>query len=398
MQIPRDGHSRGVIHSCHGEPSVVNKDRANNKPKPVREDAFPSELVFQKTDLSFVDRIVDPDREKRSGPKGYRPSSIFMALLLMYLQSMDSVLALVRFLNTHPQWLVTLDLRKAVRGNIQYKVPDRTTFYKFAERLGREKMLDIFISMVVQLIQLGIIKGDKVSLDCSIIWAWFKDCKWSNSPRHDKKKCRRNKSRDKDASWTWDSHREKFVYGYKVHIMIDSASGLPVMITVTTAAYGENRTVSWFVRMVLRLGVSVSKFLADAGYDSNETRLKIIRRLKAVPFIPLNTRNASGSTIEEKKARRKELCLKFYVKNLVRNFWVDPDSEEFDREFDARTFSEQGFSVGKGSLNLDSLKHVGIEWATLHSVCICMVMLLVAKTAVEIGRPDLSRCVKCFQG
>jgi len=27
-----------------------------------------------------------------------------------------------------------------------------------------------------------------------------------------------------------------------------------------------------------------------------------------------------------------------------------------------------------------------------------MVMLLVAKTAVEIGRPDLSRCVKCFQG
>ncbi len=398
MQILRGGHSRGVVHSCHGEPSVVNKDSANSRPKPVREDAFPSELVFQKTDFSFVDRIVDPDRDKRSGPKGYRPSSVFMALLLMYLQSMDSVLALVRFLNTHPQWLVTLDLKKTVRGETLYKVPDRTTFYKFAERLGREKMLDIFIHIVIQLIQLGIIKGDKVSLDCSIIWAWFKDCKWSNSPEHDRKECKRNRSRDKDASWTWDSHREKFVYGYKVHIMIDSASGLPMMLTVTTAAYGENRTVSWFIKMVLKLPIRVSMFLADSGYDGNRTRLQIVRRLKAVPFIPLNTRNTDGSTAEEKKAGRKASCLEFYAKNRIRDFWVDPDSEEFDREFDARTFSEQGFSVGKGSLNLDSLKHVGIEWATLHSVCICMVMLLVAKTAVEIGRPDLKRCVKCFQG
>jgi hypothetical protein len=170
------------------------------------------------------------------------------------------------------------------------------------------------------------------------------------------------------------------------------------MITVTTAAYGENRTVSWFIRMVLKLPIKVREFLADAGYDGNGTRLKIIRRLKAVPFIPLNIRNTRGTAIEEKKARRKASCLKFYVKNQIKDFWVDPDSEEFDREFDARTFSEQGFSVGKGSLNLDSLKHVGIEWAMLHSVCICMVMLLVAKTAAEIGRPDLERCVKCFQG
>ena len=33
-----------------------------------------------------MDNIVDPGRKERSGPKGYRPSSIFMALLLMYLQ------------------------------------------------------------------------------------------------------------------------------------------------------------------------------------------------------------------------------------------------------------------------------------------------------------------------
>jgi len=54
--------------------------------------------------------------------------------------------------------------------------------------------------------------------------------------------------------------------------------------------------------------------------------------------------------------------------------------------------------VGKGSLNLDALKGKGKERATLHAALICMVMLGVAKTATEIGRPDLTRSAKCFQG
>jgi hypothetical protein len=29
---------------------------------------------------------------------------------------------------------------------------------------------------------------------------------------------------------------------------------------------------------------------------------------------------------------------------------------------------------------------------------VCLVMLGVAKTATEIGRPDLTRSVKCFRG
>jgi hypothetical protein len=71
-----------------------------------------------------------------------------------------------------------------------HKVPDRSTFYKFAGRLGKEKMLKIFVHAVIQLINLGIIKGEK-GLDCSIIWARFKDCRSSNNPRHDNKECRK---------------------------------------------------------------------------------------------------------------------------------------------------------------------------------------------------------------
>jgi IS5 family transposase len=382
------------MHCFSATPAVAGEIRS----KPIREEVFPSKLVFEKTDFSFIDSVVDPDREKRSGPKGYLPSSIFMALLLMYIKSMGSILELIRFLKSNPEWLVILNLRRNVDGKMQYMIPDNSTFSKFAKRLGQKKILEIFMHIVIELMQTGIIKGEKVSLDCSIIRAWFKDCKYANSPEHNDRKCKRHKKRDRDASWTWDHHREQYVYGYKVHIMIDSASGLPIMLTVTKAGYGENRTVPWFVKMLLALGPSVKKLLADAAYDGNKTRLMIVKKLKAIPFIPLNTRNCKGKNEEEKRARRKMLCLKFYAKNFIKQYWVDPDSEIFDEEYDARTFSEQGFSVGKGSLNLDSLKCKGLDRAALHSACICIVMLLVAKTAVEIGRPDLMRCIKCFQG
>ena len=77
--------------------------------------------------------------------------------------SMGSVLDLIRFLKTNPEWLVTLDLRKVVDGVMTYKVPDRSTFYKFAERLGPEKIVEVFAVMVVRLMQAGVIKGEKVS-------------------------------------------------------------------------------------------------------------------------------------------------------------------------------------------------------------------------------------------
>jgi hypothetical protein len=90
----------------------------------------------------------------RDGPKGYTPSSIFSAFLLMYLLSMESVLNLIRFLKTHQDWLVRLNLRKMVDGAMTYKIPDRTTFYKFAERLGPEKIVEIFAVMVARLMQM----------------------------------------------------------------------------------------------------------------------------------------------------------------------------------------------------------------------------------------------------
>ena len=50
---------------------------------------------------------------------------------------------MIRFLKTNTEWLITLNLRKRIDGVMIYKIPDRTTFYKFAERLGPDKIVEI---------------------------------------------------------------------------------------------------------------------------------------------------------------------------------------------------------------------------------------------------------------
>jgi hypothetical protein len=138
------GACKGSVQSlCKAD----DKETGIKKTKPVREESFSSRLFFEMNDYSYVDAIVDPDREHREGPKGYPPSSIFRALLLMYLLSMDSVLELIRFLNVHNEWLITLGLKRTILGKVRYKIPDRSTFYKFANRLGPERIIEGGIRM-----------------------------------------------------------------------------------------------------------------------------------------------------------------------------------------------------------------------------------------------------------
>jgi hypothetical protein len=39
-------------------------------------------------------------------------------------------------------------------------------------------LTEIFSRTVAKLFRTRVIKGEGVSLDCSIVWAWFKDCRF----------------------------------------------------------------------------------------------------------------------------------------------------------------------------------------------------------------------------
>jgi len=309
----------------------------------------------------------------------------------MYIRGMDSLLELERFLRRYKEWLYFLDVKRTVKGQIKYIAPHRTTYDKLIKRLGIEGITEIFTLLVIQMIEKGIITGDTLSVDATIIEAWFKD-------KDKGKNGKVRKSRDRDASLGYDSYREIYVYGYKIHVVIDVKTGLPICICVTKAGYGESRTLRRFVEHIhQRYHIDVEKFLADSGYDGNLNRLDIIKMLEAIPYINLNPRNCKGDTPEEKMARRRKLCEKFYKRERVHEYWVDPDSGSFDKTMNSRAFSEQTFSLMRDSLNLDRFRHRGIVWATVHALFIGMSMLVVANAAVAVDRPNLIRCIKCFR-
>lgn len=376
--VKRDGGSR--------KRSKKKCTRKNKKPKPIRRDGYTTKKALQEIDLSYIDEIND----NKKGRKGFKTSSLIKALLLMYIRGMDSLLELERFLRKHKEWLYFLGLKRTVKGRMRYIAPHRTTYNKLVKRLGIEGMTEIYTLLVIQMIEKGIIKGKTLSVDATIIEAWFKDRK--------KRTGKLEKSRDRDASLGYDSYRELFVYGYKIHVVIDVETCLPICITVTKAGYGESRTLRPFVGIIHgRYPIYAEKFLADGGYDGNLNRLDIIKMLEAVPYIDLNPRNCKGDTPEEKMTRRKKLCEKFYKKERVHEYWVDTDSDSFNNTMNARTFSEQTFSLMRDSLNLNRYRHRGIIWATAHAILVCMSMLVVANAAIAVNSPDLIRCIKCFR-
>ncbi len=375
--VKRDGRSR--------KRSKKKNTNENKKVKPIRRDGYTTRRALQEIDLSYIDEM----ETSKKGRKGFKMSSLIKALLLMYIRGMDSLLELERFLRKHKEWLYFLDMKRMVKGQMKYLSPHRTTYNKLIKRLGIERMTEIYTQLVIQMIERGIIKGHTLSIDATIIEAWFKD--------RNGKKGKIKLSRDRDASLGYDSYRETFVYGYKIHVVIDVETCLPICIAVTKAGYGESRMLESFIDTILQYSIDVEKFLADSGYDGNLNRLDIIKRLKAIPYIELNPRNCKGDSDKEKRARRKKLCEKFYKKERICEYWVDPDSDFFDGVMNSRTYSEQTFSIMKDSLNLDKYRHRGIIWATAHAILIGMSMLVVANAAIAVNRPDLMRCIKCFR-
>jgi hypothetical protein len=71
------------------------------------------------------------------------------------------------------------------------------------------------------------------------------------------------------------------------------------------------------------------------------TRLLVIKKLKAIPMIALNPRGSRGSSPDEKMERCRKKHYRWYCKNFLKEWWVDPASEQFDKEYDARTISER---------------------------------------------------------
>jgi len=153
---------------------------------------------------------------------------------------------------------------------------------------------------------------------------------------------------DKKGGWGWDHIDEEYVYGYKIHVIVDIYTELPVTISVTKANVHDSKE---FTRLYQNIKNYKTRFptrfyTADKAYDSSSIR-KTLFRDNVTPIV-----KASKTRI---KTRYPKKFLKKYVK---------------------RVSVERFFSRLKEFLDLKKLQVYGKNNVLIYSYIVIIGMLL----------------------
>jgi len=154
------------------------------------------------------------------------------------------------------------------------KTPSHATFSNFRKKLGEETFFKIFHHLVAQAFAYGIIKGIFTAADATEIWAYA-------NPNH---------SSDPDAKWGYKSKDYSF-YGYKVHLIVDTKSQLPISIEVTSGNESDSTNLPNLVKQMKKFHpcIETSATMLDAGYDGHPN-YKLLSDNNIIQIIALNER------------------------------------------------------------------------------------------------------------
>lgn len=281
----------------------------------------------------------------KRGPGGrpalYQDRSI---LLMAIVQSLwrRSYEQIVDWVATQPELAVALGFGKRTISQGQY--------WERRRALGLLPFLFFFLALVVQLLRLGVITGQELIVDSSLLAAW----------------------RDDDPGATWQKYAgKKALFGYKVHAVLCHQADLPIFALVTPAHVHDSQ-VGWLVILVsaLLFGLRVLVVYADAAYFDRRMFRVVHDILGAHPAIQYNLR----------KAGKKKLVTSFFAEQW-RRLVTTP-----------RTAIERHFGWLK--------RYFGLKYFQCYSLLRVMqfvqltyiAALAVALAAARYQRPDLYRC------
>jgi len=207
------------------------------------------------------------------------------------------------------------------------KTPDIGSFSHFLKRIGAETFEQLFTCVVQQLLDEGFLNLHMVAQDGSIL---------------------EGNLDDKEGGWGWDHIDKRYVYGYKIHVIVDTYTELPVTLSVTKANIHDSKE---FTRLYQNIKNYKTRFptrfyTADKAYDSSKIR-KTLFRDNVTPIV-----KASKTRI---KPRYPKKFLKKYVK---------------------RVSVERFFSRLKEFLDLKKLQVYGKNNVLIYSYIIIIGMLL----------------------
>jgi IS5 family transposase len=257
------------------------------------------------------------------------------ALILMPLSN-ESESGLARLLKRLPSLAEECGFRDG-------RTPSQPTINRFKHRIGLQGFRRIFKQLIEKLVGGSVVEGPSLVVDATGMGAQRSDL---------------------DAAWGHVS-KEGLIYGYKVHIIVDYKSELPVELSVTPANVHENAMFKPLVKTAKKNGVKASWVAGDAIHDSRETR-GFLKSIGARAFIDRNPRRAG-------KGKAK------------------PMSKTYKR---MKASVERVFSRAKGLLGLDRIRVRGFASVSIHVYIVFIAMLSVAVAANGNGLEERMRCIR----
>jgi len=267
---------------------------------------FSTELIARLQLLSFARQVLavacrlDPFRlpAGRGRPDCYPDEVILVTLMVMSLWQL-SPRAMARRLRRWPE------LARAC-GYSPPQTISASQLYRRRDRLGLWVYLITFWALVWQLIRRGVIIGEDLVLDSTLVSAFSLS--------------------DLEAAWHYAKR-----YGYKVHMLICRQALLPLMFLVTPANRNDAPWAIPLLEITRRLfALPVRVVRADAAYYTRRILAYIQVVLQAQPVIDFNPRRGQKkfmATLEYiawwRKARGKRGYIERFFALLKRYFGLE---------------------------------------------------------------------------
>lgn len=209
--------------------------------------------------------------------------------------------------------------------------------------------LFFFLALVGQLIKLGLITGQELIVDSSLLAAW----------------------RQADPGATWQKYAgRRPVFGYKVHTLLCRQADLPLFVLVTPA-HVHDSLVGWLlvVVAVLIFDLRVWVVYADAAYFDKRFFGWVHDWLGAHPAVDYNLRRAG----------KRKLATPFFI-GQWRHYVLGP-----------RSAIERHFAWAKRYFGLKYFQCYTLMRVTQFILLTYIVIVAVAVAAGRYQRPDLVR-------
>jgi transposase len=366
------------------------------------------ELILEQIDVSKLANELRKSDNSR-GPKGYEPECLIYSLIAMQVEKINSIKDLVIKLKENPV------LRYSCGFDVLGEVPSESTFSRFIDKLSNSEHLEqIFHDLIIKAKELDIIDGEHISIDSTKL-----DSYEAAKPKKD--------ITDDGTNPNWGMKRDTNGnnirwFGWKLHILCDSKSELPLDILVTPASnYDGTMALSLIEQFFKNYKDTVEpKYYAmDSAYDLEYVYRDIVNEYQGLPIIAYNPRG-SYAPPEGLDEDFNPICsggyklvywgkdgnyLKFRCPHAVGkcncphgmswcsnsnygytfkvNYKENPRyygyplrySDSWQMQYDKRTSVERCNSRLKCYLNLDNVRSKGIKKVKVHALLNCIALI-----------------------